>query len=472
MSSTKSKNKTLTSILRSAGAFLFADLIKSYFKGKSLINEDKPFTILIPYKKELDRLCLITNDDAYVKYIIKSHFIPQDIRNINVKNTKIKTRTDNYDLKFISSHGDKIKLEDSNKNVLEAKLVNPSKLHKIKKGVNYSVYQFQDKSAIECNLAGKKHKPSKVKGGKPNESLNACRLEIHWCVLNKFKAYLHDRKNRINPYGPACAGLLNFLEYKEAKTECKLAAYLMTHCSFGLFYILVQPFKSEGNHFISNELIEEWAGMEYYPADICGYFCNFVAKHLPEVYNNQDNLLAQINQQRVQFNPSADYQKWLLDVYTEFNYPDSVKGLLKPEEKYFYDELKHRLCGIYCLITSNESNFENVLMYNMQLIELLFPCNKEMEESKFMGSDYKENLRREDLLIPGSIYKFVQSTDFLSMFIDLDRLRQYENITNNANDVNLNNKKIFNSENYRCEVMNLDKEKIAAVNKRNRILYS
>lgn len=474
MSSTKSKNQAIFAILKSLNAFPFLDLVKSYYKGTSLIPEGKNFTILIPSAKEIKRLSLITDDDSYVKYIIKSHFIPQDIQSVSAKNTKVKTRTNNYDLKVLSNASGRLQLEDTNKNHVDLKLADLRKAAKLK-GVNYSVYQVQSGS-IDCNHSAKKNKvgkkSKKIHGGLDNQgNLNMCRLDIHQQVYSKFKIYLHNRQECINPYGPACAGLLKVLEQGGHEHECKKVAYLMTHCSFALFYILVQPFKTVGNYLIPDDIITQWHGMEYYPADICGYFCQFVQKHLPNVYSNTGGLIEKINGIRSGFRPGADYTTWLMNAYKTFEYPDEIVGLLTPEEKYFYDELTFKLCNIYCNVTRHESNFDNVLLYNMQMLELLFPCNDEMAEAKFIDPNYKEFVTREELLAPGSVYKFVFSTDFLSMFVNLDILKQYEHITDKSSDITLNNTKIFNSEQFRCNVLNTDKEKIHAIHEYNKMLY-
>lgn len=474
MSSTKSKNQVIFTILKSLPAEDFRSLVREYFKTTSLIPEGKHFTILIPRPKEITRLGMMTDDKKYVKYIIKSHFIPQDIRTLTSKNAKIKTSTGNFDLTLISNSNGKIHLEDSNHNQINLTLANNRKTLNIK-NVSYSVYYITS-GTIECNKKGIKTKVGKSKkvhgGSNVHGDINTCRLLIHKNLYSKFETYLCDRENCINPYGPSCAGLLRMLDVKGYDTECKKVAYLMTHCSFALFYILVQPFKTVGDYIIPDNIISEWGGKEYYPSDICGFYCNFVSKHLPDIYNNE-NLLNEINSIRLQFKPNLDYNEWLNAAYKEFKYPNSVANLgFNPMEKYFYDELKFKLCNIYCNIMKHENNNSNVLLYNMQILELLFPCNDEMSEAKFTDPTYKEFITREELLAPGSIYKFVYSTDFLSMFISLDLIKKYENITNNSKDITLNNKKIFNSEQFRCDELNKDSAKIREIHDYNKSLYN
>jgi len=473
MSSTKSKNQAIFAILKSLNAFSFIDLVKSYYKSSSLIPEGKNFTIIIPSSKEIKRLSLITDDDSYVKYVIKSHFIPQDIQNVSAKNTKIKTRTNNYDLKIVSNSAGHLKLEDSNKNHVDLKLADLRRAAKLK-NASYSVYHVQS-GAIDCNHSAKKNKlgkSKKIHGGlEHNGVINTLRSDIHDDVYNEFKMYLRDRNNCINPYSTACAGLLNVLDAGNHEAECKKVAYLMTHCSFALFYVLVQPFKTVGNYLIPDHIIAEWKGWKYYPEDICGYFCQFVERHLPNVYSNQGNLLEHANTIRTSFQPNSDYKSWLLDAYKNYPYPDNVVGLFTPEEKYFYDELKFKLCNIYCNMTRSERSNDQVLLYNISILETLLPCNDEMAEAKFIDPSYKEFITREELLAPGSVYKFVYSTDFLGMFVNLSIVGQFENITNNAKEITLNNKKVFNSEQFRCNVLNEDKDKIQVIANRNKSSY-
>lgn len=469
MSSTNSKpNQMLFAILKSQGKHNFIDLIKEFYGKSSLVSGSKPFTVLIPTDSAINKISL--EPKSKIKYIIKAHILQGNHESFKGQNVKCKTYTGNFDVTFAHHSGGKVVMKDNNGNEISALPVPKNKLPKIK-DANFSVYKITsgclNPKVVKSSGANKPVK--KIHGG-ADDRLNSLRLKIHHDVLNKFRSYLHNPNDCINPYAPAVAGLLKSMDVRGASDSCKRAAILMTNCSFGLFYILVQPFKTRGNHLIPDDVIQEWGGKEYYPADICKFFCDFASKHAPEIYNNQGGLLERVNQIRQSFQFNENYKQWLDNAYSTFQYPGS--DVLTHQEKYYFDELKFKLCNVYCNITKTSGDFEDVLLYNMQIIELLFPCNDEVAESKFQDPSYQSLLNRDDLIAPGGIYKFVHSTDFMGLFINQDIVKTFDNIKSDASDIGPNNKNIYNAESYRCKVLAKDLDKIKSVYEYNKKLYA
>jgi len=468
MSSTNSKpNQMLYAILKSQGKHNFIDLIKEHFNKSALINPSKPFTVLIPSDSAINRLSL--EPKSKIKYVIKSHILQGNHDAFKGRDTKHRTHTGNFDVVFAHHSGGKIIMKDSNGNEFSVTQVPKNKYPKSKEN-NFNIYRITSgciDPKIKKNAAKKSSK--RFAGGINNgDKLNTMRLKIHQNILGKFKAYLCDTENCINPYAPAVAGLLKSLELRGHEEECKKAALLMTNCSFALFYILVQPFKTRGDHLISDDAIQEWAGKDFYPEDICKFFCDFAQKHASEIYKNSQ-LLEQINTIRSTFKLNENYKEWLMNNYQSFEYPGH--NIISPQEKYYFDEIKFKLCNIYCTLMRNSGDFEDVLLYNMQMIELLFPCNDELAESKFLDPSYKELLSREDLIAPGSIYKFVFSTDFMSLPFSKETVKSFDIIKSNPSEIGPNSSSVFDSEAYRCNMLTSEVGKIKSIYEYNKKLY-
>lgn len=468
MSSTNSKpNQMLYAILNNQKKFDLIALIRENLNKTALIPSGKPFTILIPTDSAINKLSM--EPKSKLKYLIKSHIILSNVESFKGKDSKYKTATGNFDVKFSHNSNGKIIMMDTNGNEFAISPV--AKTGTIKAtNTEFSLYRITS-GCINPKIkkASKSGKVSKKIHGGLDQHLNFTRCKIHDMVLGKFKSYLRNPNDCINPYAPSVAGLLRMLEEGDHADLCKKVSLLMTHCSFALFYILLQPFKTQGDFVLPDSVIEKWMGMEYYPADICAYFCDFAKKYSPEIYKNEGELLDKINVLRADFQPNKPYKDWIMECYDNIDYPG--KNLLTTHEKYYFDELKFKLCNIYCSIVKNAGDFEEVLLYNIRLIELLFPCNDEMSESKFMDQSYQELLRREDLLAPGSIYKFVYSTDFLSLFVNPDIVKSYDSMTSDGSEINLDSKKIFNAEAGRMEIMSKDIPKIKAIHEYNKRIY-
>lgn len=468
MSSTNSNpDSVLVTVIKSQGKHGFLDLVKEITRKKSLIPKDKCVTLLLPTESALNKLSL--ESKRKIEYIIKSHMLVGDVTFDKSNNTKHKTLTGFMDVMFLKNANGKILMKDNDGNEFSLVPVPNNKIpnNKYIKHVYKITTGYINPKIKQSNKVSKKS----IKGGlnnNVNEQINHLRISIHNDMLSKFKSYLRNPDNCINPYGPAVAGLLQCMEVHKHETECKKAAMLMTNCSFGLFYILLQPFKTHGECLIPDEVIEKWGGMEYYPEDICKFFCKFVETHAPEIYNNEE-LFTQINNKRAEFKLTNDYNEWLISAYESIKYDN--KDLMLPIDKYYYDELKCKLCNIFCNIMHNRRDFEDVLFYNLSILELTFPCNDAMDESKFLKPAYKEFLRRDELLAPGSIYKFIYSTDFLGLFFNPQMVQNFQNVTADPEEINLNNKKVFNSESYRCEYLVKDVPKIKKVYTYNRALY-
>lgn len=467
MSSTNSKpNQLLIAILKSQGKHNVIDLIKDQFSKTAIIPKDKPFTLIIPTDNATNKLSL--ESKSKIKYVLKAHILMGNMEPSKTQ-SRFKSANGNHDIKFSYASAGKIMMKDTNDNEFTLVHIPKNKLPKTSAN-NFSVYKIISGAIHPKIKKGDSSKASKHAGiyGGADDRIHHHRLRIHLNVLNKFKSYLHDPTNCINPYTPSVAGLLKTLEANNKEDECKKAAILMTNCTFALFYTLVQPFKTRGDHLISDESIQQWGGMEYYPADICKYLCNFVQKHAPEIYSKSGDLLANANTLRSTFKFTENYGQQLNEMYGSFDYPG--KDLINNSEKCYYDELKFKLCNIFCSIVKNNS--EDVLYYNMNLIELLFPCNDELKESNFNDSGYQELLRRDELLAPGSIHKFVHSTDFLGLFYNPDQVMSFDNVTSNPKEISPDSKKVFNSEHYRSQVLTSDSGKIAAIYQYNRKIYS
>lgn len=464
MSSTNSKpNQLLIAILKSQGKHNVIDLIKEQFGKTQLVPKDKPFTLIIPSDSATNKLSL--ESKSKLRYILKAHILMGNMEPAKIQ-SRFKSANNNHDFTFQFTSGGKTVMKDTNGNEFALVHVPKNKLPKTSAN-NFSVYKIISgmiDPKIKKKDGSKLSKHASVYGG-ADDRINHTRYRIHLGMINKFKLYL--RSNCINPYTPAVAGLLKTLETNNKADECKKAAILMTNCTFSLFYILVQPFKTRGEHLISDESIELWKGMEYYPQDICKYFCDFVAKHAPGIYNNSSDLLQQANGLRQKFTLVNSYKEQLDEMYGSFNYDG--KNLISVQEKCYYDELKFKLCNIFCSIIRNNS--EDMLLLHLEFIENIFPCNDELSEAKFSDPSYKETLRRDELLAPVSIYKFVQSTDFLGLFYKPDVVRSFENITSNAAEINLEQKKVFNAEEYRRQVLAKDTEAIRQVWEYNKKIY-
>lgn len=474
MSSTKnSPNGNIHNILQKLNKLEFWNIINKNFKNEAILSPSKSFTIILPNALGIKKLSLLPKDKA--KYIIKSHFILNNFTEFSAKNRNLKTANNTTDLVFKSSSGKNYMLEDCNGNPVTVTHISASGLPSFKT-FNYSVFKIVNANEY-INSYNAKSKA--VSGGAPNnnnngnDSINHCRLRYHLDALAEFKSFLFNQKNKINPYNPLCAGLLKYLDHNKHETECKKVALLLSNCSFGLFYILVQPFKTRGDPIISDEIIKNWCGMKYYPEDICKFYDNFAKKYAPEIYDSS-NILDQVNVIRNDFDLSGNYKDYILESYDKFLnniLPDGYKNLFTKEQKYYFDELKFKLCNIYCNMTQNSYD-EFTLFYNMNMIELIFPCNDEIGEANFTNKTYEEFITRNELIAPTGIYKFVHSTDFLSVYYDQNILKTKDIITDNVNEITLDSKNVFNSELCRLHILEQDKEKIKCIYEYNKNCYA